>query len=94
LVKSAHTQRAGGQVHLHRLLLGAHLLATLDLQARFDTGERAQFGSGLGDVPLMPLPLPVLESDCAVHMIEARDDMLLLFPNRAPHRYIIKATIQ
>src|SRR5256886_9968200 len=89
----ADAQRAGGQLYRHWLLLGPHLLATLDLQARFDTSERAQLGGGLRDVALLPLSLPVLEGDFAIRVIDAHDQMLLLLPNRAPHRHIIKATI-
>jgi hypothetical protein len=42
----------------------------------------------------VPLPVPILERDLALAMIDARDEMLLLFPDRAPHRDIIKAAIQ
>ena len=94
LLKSGQAQRAGGQCYSHRLLLGSHLLATLDLQRHFDTRQWAEFGCGLGDVALVPLCLPVLEGDRAIGMIDARDDMLQLFPDRAPHDHIIKATIQ
>ncbi len=51
-------------------------------------------GSGLRDIALVPLSLPVLKGDRAIRMIEAHDQMLLLLPNRAPHRHIIKATVQ
>jgi hypothetical protein len=74
--------------------LSSHLLATLDYERRFDPGEWAQFGGGLRAIALVPLSLPVLESDRAIRMRNARDQMLLLLPNRAPHRHIIQATLQ
>ncbi len=70
------------------------MLATFDFQRRFDTGQGTQLSCSLGDVPLMPLSLPILEGDRAIGMIEAHNEMLLLLPNRAPHRHIIKATVQ
>ncbi len=76
------------------MLLGSHLLAVLDYKRRFDTGERAQLGSDLGDVALVPLPLPILKRDRAIRVIKAHDEVLLLLPDLAPHRYTIKTTIQ
>jgi len=45
-------------------------------------------------IALVPLSLPVFKGDRAIRMIEAHDQMLLLLPNRAPDRHIIKATVQ
>ena len=67
----AQAQRAGGQVYLHRLLLGSHLLAALDLQRRFDARQRAQLGRGLRDIALVPRSLPILPGDLPIRMIKA-----------------------
>ena len=66
----------------------------LTLHRRFDMHQPTHVRRGLCNVPLVPLPLSVLEGDLAIGMINARDQMLLLLPDGAPHGHIIKATVQ
>ena len=50
--------------------------------------------TGLSNIPLLPLSSTVLELDQSVGVVEPTHHMVLLLPNRAPHRDIVKATIE
>ena len=75
-------------LHFHRLPLGLVLLALLHFHRRFHTSQCAHLLLGVSDIPFDPVPLPVLESDAALSVIDATDHMLVLLPDRAPHRHI------
>ncbi len=70
------------------------LLAALHFQARFRTSQRAQMRAGLGYVSLVPRSSLVLELYQSVGVVHPTHHMILVLPNRAPHRDIVKATLE
>src|SRR6266700_287179 len=48
----------------------------------------------LGNIPLLPLSSTVLELHQSVGVVHPTQHMVLVLPNRAPHRDVVKATIE
>ncbi len=50
--------------------------------------------TGLSNIPLLPLSSTVLELHQPIRVVHPTHHMILVLPNRAPHRDIVKATIE
>jgi len=79
-----HAHGTGGYLHFDRLLLGGWLLASFDHQRRLDTCQGSHLSACLLQLALLPLPVPILKADQPLQMIDATDQIILCFPNRAP----------
>jgi hypothetical protein len=66
----------------------------LHLQQRLGTSDHAQAGAGAGQAALLPESRPLFPFDTSLRMRDPTHQMLLLFPNRAPNRHIVKATVE
>lgn len=83
-----HAHGTGSYLHFDRLL------ASFGYQRRLHPYQFPQLSPILLQVALLPLSVPILKADQPLQMLDPTHQVLVRFPNRAPHRHIIKATIE